>query len=313
MSEINHVQHARLKISYSAYTKDRIGSIKKLLGTDTVVALITESDIITDDECVIVDVDYVKISDVLVGENGCVRYIRKTDLKQLIPNRNRYVTLLWNKNKDSSHSCLNVICLVDISQQRYNDMQNDTNSMFFPVRVIKVLGQSNLNKFDGGNTALAHLYRDILYVGELIWETNIRCKNSIDAWILPNGLFQKTPIAHDLLSIHYLQSRRQEEVEVSGTHLKNIVPDVTVEQPIIADMIKIFEDKLGYPLNYANCELLTEGVKRFNPNTVYLLTSSMIPLVNNRRGCLVKWNKRIGVDTLYWLEGLGSIRLSLRQ
>lgn len=311
MTDINHVQHARLKINYTMYEQNRITAIKKLLGNDAVIVLITESDVITDDECIIVDVDYVKISDVLIGENGCIRYIRRTDLKQLVPNRSRYVSLLWNREKgtDNKHTfrCLNIICLTDVSNERMIEI-NKMDSEYIPVKVVKVLGQSNINNFDGGNTALGHLYRDILYFAEIISNGNVKCRNYIDSWILPNGLFQKTPIAQNLLSVKYLQNRRDE-----NDNQKAYVPDVKSEQPIIADMVKVFEDKLGYPLNYANCEILTDKIRTFNPNTVYLLTSSMIPLVNHRRGCLVKWNKRSGPDTLYWMEGLGSVRLCLRE
>ena len=308
----NHVLHDRLKISYSAYVHNRIHAIKKLLGNDIVIALITESDVITNDDCIIVDVDYVKISDVLIGENGCIRYVKSTDFKRLLHVKNRFVTYLWNREKNPTdgsynYTCLNVVCLLDVPQTLYEKISSEPN--YYPVKVVKVLGQTNVNNFDGGNTALGHLHRDILYYAEIVSETNTRQMNSVDAWILPNGLIEKTAVAHELLSVKYLQNRREESVGVN----KDEVPNIPLEQPIINEMIKVFEDKLGCTLNFTNCELLTERTEKFNKNTVYVLTSSLIPLVNNRRGCLVKWVKRAGRDTLYWLEGLGSIRLQLKE
>ena len=310
MADNNHVQHIRLKINYIMYVHNRVDAIKKLLGNDTVVVLITESDIITNDDCIVVDVDYIKVSDVLVGENGCIRYVHKNELKKLVPNKNRYVGILWNRLKDGSnytYKTLNVLCLMDIPQPQY-DMMLSNEQTYFPVKVEKVLGQSTINNFDGGNTALGYLYRDILYFAELVQDGNRRQTNAIDSWILPNGLFQKTAIAHNLLSVRYLQSRRDDSI--GGKDMD--VPDVASEQPIIMDMLKVLEDRLGYPLRYASCELL-DARKTFKKDTVYVLNSSMIPLVNRRRGCLVKWNKRHGIDTLYWLEGLGGIMLNLRE
>ena len=307
----HHVQHERLKLSYTSYVHNRINAIKKLLGNDIVIALITESDIITNDDCIIVDVDYVKISDVLLGENGCIRYIKSDELKRLLHVKNRFVTYIWNKEKTPdgtyNYECLNVICLLDIPQALYEKITSEVN--YYPVKVVKVLGQTNTNNFDGGNTALGHLHRDILYYAEIISENNTRQTNTVDAWILPNGLIEKTAISHKLLSVKYLQSRREEGLNAQASS----VPNIPLEQPVITEMIKVFEDKLGCTLNFTNCELLTENVKSFQKNTVYVLNSSLIPLVNNRRGCLVKWNKRNGPDTLYWLEGLGNIRLQLRE
>lgn len=86
--ENDFIKTERRKIPYAIFALNPTRSIKQLLGQDIVIKSYVVNDIITDDECYIVDIEYysIKFSPIKIF------YINVTDLKQLIPESGIYVT-----------------------------------------------------------------------------------------------------------------------------------------------------------------------------------------------------------------------------
>lgn len=77
----------RRKIPYSMFALNPTRAIKQLLGQDVMIKSYTVNDIITDDECYIVDIEYYSIAFSPIK----IFYINAADIKQLIPDSNIYV------------------------------------------------------------------------------------------------------------------------------------------------------------------------------------------------------------------------------
>lgn len=76
----------RLKIPYSIYNISPHNSIRELLGQDAVIKNVLVNDIITDDECYIIDVEYVNIK----FNPFEIVFVNVSDIKPIIPNSTTY-------------------------------------------------------------------------------------------------------------------------------------------------------------------------------------------------------------------------------
>ena len=82
----DYIQSVRVKIPYTSYITDPTLSIKQLLGQNTTIIDYSANDIITNDECYIVDVKYKSIKFSVYD----IYYIKTSDVKQLMPDSNVY-------------------------------------------------------------------------------------------------------------------------------------------------------------------------------------------------------------------------------
>lgn len=96
------LQCKRMKINYNLYNNNPEQAIKQLLGQDIIIESYVKNNIITDDESYIIDVSYYSLR----FSPMKIFYINKSDLKQLIPNSNLYVTSINNCNIQISSSLL---------------------------------------------------------------------------------------------------------------------------------------------------------------------------------------------------------------
>lgn len=94
MSNEDFVSSTRIKIPYNYTTQNITKTIKHFLGQDIKIKDVHINDIITNDECYIVDVKYLSIQ----FSPYNIYFINVNDLKQLIPSSNIYVTQINNCN-----------------------------------------------------------------------------------------------------------------------------------------------------------------------------------------------------------------------
>lgn len=81
------VQSERLEIPYFIFSQNPSRSIKQLLGQNITIISYEANDMITDDERIIVDVKYTSIPFSLLK----IYYVEVSEMKQLIPNSDKYV------------------------------------------------------------------------------------------------------------------------------------------------------------------------------------------------------------------------------
>lgn len=87
ISDDNPIQSERLEIPYFMFALNPSRSIKQLLGQNISILSYETNDIITDDERIIVDVKYTSIPFSLLK----IYYIKVSEMKQLMPNSEKYV------------------------------------------------------------------------------------------------------------------------------------------------------------------------------------------------------------------------------
>lgn len=88
IDESSVTRKERLKIPYSSFTKNSRKAVKELLGQDIIVRKIQSNSIITDDECFIVDVEYVSIK----FNPFEIIFVNINDIKPVIPNSTTYAS-----------------------------------------------------------------------------------------------------------------------------------------------------------------------------------------------------------------------------
>lgn len=84
------IQRCRLEIPYFIYSQNPTQSIKQLLGQNITIISHSSSDIITDNDSMIVDVEYTSIPFSLLK----IYYVNVSELKRLIPNCEKYVAVI---------------------------------------------------------------------------------------------------------------------------------------------------------------------------------------------------------------------------
>lgn len=138
------IKWTRLKVDMLDYNTDSDECIKRFLGNDVCIIKYQKLDVITGDDNVLVDVAYLRISDALVAKNGCVKYIKRDSLKQLVPNQNKYAGKLCN-------------ILINEDFEKYNKIGvlNDT------IEVYNI--KSNIDDSD------ANVYKGYDYQDEGVW------------------------------------------------------------------------------------------------------------------------------------------------
>ena len=88
IDETSTVRTERLKVPYTKYAYNPKSTIRELLGQDVIIRNMVVNNIITDDECYIVDVEYVNIK----FNPFEIIFIDIKDLKLTIPNSTVYAT-----------------------------------------------------------------------------------------------------------------------------------------------------------------------------------------------------------------------------
>lgn len=80
------VRKERLKVLYTAYARNPHTTIRELLGQDVLIKSVHVNSLITDDECYVIDVEYVSIK----FNPFEVIFVDLRDIKPTIPNSNEY-------------------------------------------------------------------------------------------------------------------------------------------------------------------------------------------------------------------------------
>lgn len=93
-NKTDFIQTTRIKIPYELFNNDPHMAIKELLGQNIIILSYVNNDIITDDECSIVDVKYTSIR----FNPFDIYYIKSSEVKQLLPNGNTYGFVLNDCN-----------------------------------------------------------------------------------------------------------------------------------------------------------------------------------------------------------------------
>lgn len=88
MSDNGFLKIERRKIPYFLFAANPTRTIKEILGQDILIKSYTVNDIITDDECYIVDIEYYSIA----FSPFQIFFINASDIKQLIPGSTVYAT-----------------------------------------------------------------------------------------------------------------------------------------------------------------------------------------------------------------------------
>lgn len=86
--ENTYIRTERRKIPYNVFAMNPTRAIKELLGQDVLIKSYTVNDIITDDECYVVDIEYYSIQ----FSPFKIFFINASDIKQLIPGSTVYMT-----------------------------------------------------------------------------------------------------------------------------------------------------------------------------------------------------------------------------
>lgn len=111
------IQSERLAIPFFLFSQNPSRSIKQLLGQNISIVSYEANDIITDDECIIVDVKYTSIPFSLLK----IYYINVATMKRLMPNSEKYVATING-------------CNVKISSPKFNEF-----SKVLPIRIKATL------------------------------------------------------------------------------------------------------------------------------------------------------------------------------
>ena len=135
------VKWIRIRVDMNEYHHNKEDCVKRLLGNDVHIVSYRQQDIITDDDNLVIDVCYLKITDTLVAQNGCIKYVRRSDLQQTAPNQNKYVGRLCSITKrkpDVEHTTVKeynaydyaddgVACIVSLNEQSEQSANTNNN------------------------------------------------------------------------------------------------------------------------------------------------------------------------------------------
>lgn len=116
------VRKERLKVPYQIYVRNSHKTIRELLGQDILINNITVNDIVTDDECYIIDVEYINIK----FNPFEIIFVDTSSLKPILPNSTIYGTQIKECNV-----CIKISSLQEYPTKipiRINPMLNNNNS-----------------------------------------------------------------------------------------------------------------------------------------------------------------------------------------
>lgn len=111
----------RLKIPYQTFLANPAFTIKQYLGQHITIISYTTSDIITSDDCIIVDIEYTSIQ----LSPFITYYIKTSSIKPIIPNSDKYIASINN-------------CNVKITIPNISDYQSIPNSLI-PINIRATL------------------------------------------------------------------------------------------------------------------------------------------------------------------------------
>ena len=243
------IKWIRIRVDMNEYHHNKEDCVKRLLGNDVHIVSYRQQDIITDDDNLVIDVCYLKITDTLVAQNGCIKYVRRSDLQQTAPNQNKYVGRLCSITKrkpDVEHVTIKeynaydyaddgVTCIVSLNEQSEQSVNTNNVETFFSndkaskseyvcLRVLKIITNNNNSKtFD---------FKDkVAYIGK---ETNM----VLNSYIAPIGILRRVG--------KYNMKRFDRQCEPLNLKLDDF------EQTVIEKYIPMVESKFkDYEINVA--------------------------------------------------------------